>query len=326
MKRSLIALAVSSAVIAPAAMAGDVTVYGRAQVEVSSISYQNAATGTDGVQLQDVGHGRLGFKASEDLGDGLTGMAVLEFKTNTADGAAVSLSDRETMVGLKGSFGQVELGNLKQAYKYAGGVKYDPFVASSLEARNNGGMVHKATNFSAGGQASFHSSAIGYRGKFGPVAVALTYGAEEGDGSMTAAAVFNAPAFEALVALADSGDSAGAGNSYSATKIGGQFRMAGGAHKISAQYEMGSIETGGATTDPTTLFVGYQGKFGKNLFVAQIGAHDNDAATNSGTSYMAVGAIHTFSKTTRVFGGYRNTDADTETRESVVSIGLRKDF
>jgi hypothetical protein len=45
---------------------------------------------------------------------------------------------RESMVGLRGGLGTLELGRLETPYKYSGGVKYDPFVATSLEARGAG--------------------------------------------------------------------------------------------------------------------------------------------------------------------------------------------
>lgn len=330
MKRSLIALAVSAAVIAPAAMAGDVTVYGRAQVELGSISYQDGAGQEDGLGVADNAMGRVGVKASEDLGGGMKALARFEFKADTADNTSSGKTDaaitaREAFVGLKGGFGQVELGALKQGYKYAGGVTYDPFVATYLQARGNGGMTFKPAADELG-HGKFHTNALGYGGKFGPVKLRLTYGPSENDGSLTASGKFSNPMFEVFLAIVDSGDKLGATTSYSATKLGGQFRMAGGAHKISAQYEMAENDNAGTTTEPTNLFVGYQGKFGKNMFVAQFGMEDNDAATLNETSYLALGAIHKFSKTTRVFGGYRNTDADADDRESVVSIGMRKDF
>ncbi|WP_455199898.1 porin, partial [Kaarinaea lacus] len=164
MKHSLIALAVagatSAAVVTPA-QAGDVTVYGIAQVELASVSYQTEASeitpgacdgtpsvadGCNGIDILDNSMGRVGVKASEDLGNGMKGLAKFEFKADTADNEAstgISLTARESMVGLKAGWGQVEAGRLKSAYKYAGGVKYDAFVATTLQARGNGGMSGK---------------------------------------------------------------------------------------------------------------------------------------------------------------------------------------
>jgi predicted porin len=358
MKRNLIALAVGSAssvaMVAPA-MAGDVTVYGRAQVELSSVSYEDEATASavtgstveDGIDMVDNSMGRIGFKASEDLGNGWKGLAKFEFKTDTADndtGSKVSLAPRESMVGLKGSQVQIELGNLKSAYKYAGGVKYDPFVASTLEARGNFGMTGKVgdllnlvsgTNFFGQandfGHNSFVDNHLGIQGGSGPIKARLTYGPEEGDGSYTLSVMFKQNNIEAFVAAVDMGDKLDQGTftpTYDATKFGGQFKT--GPHKISAQYEMATGEDDqGGKLEWTNLYVDYQMKMGKNTFDVAIGQEDYDDCNGDGCtpSFLRIGVIHKFTKMTRVFGGYRSSDSDgADYREDVVSIGLRKDF
>ena len=79
-------------------------------------------------------------------------------------------------------------------------------------------------------------------------------------------------------------------------------------------------------------------KMGNNTFAAQIGQYDSDGATGddvnaAGTqtvsrdvSYLALGVNHYFSKTTRLHAGYRNSATDTNTGNSVIAVGLRKDF
>jgi predicted porin len=389
MKRNLIALAVSAAVVAPTmAMAeGEVKVYGRAQVEVASFSADDNASykdgKDDGVRVVDQSMGRIGVLATEDLGGGLTGIAKMEFKIDTADGDAstassvdvetdnagnitdvdvgsvgVSLTKRELMVGLKGSnWGQVELGRLKSEYKYKGGVKYDPFTATTLEARGNAGM-------SSGqyGHNSFNSNLIGYRSpKFGGFSFGATYGLEEQDGMYTLGLKFEMPMFEVIAAAVSKGDrdltiggNADGDSEYEAFKVGGQVKLAGGAHKISLQYEdaettdydevAGQLESG--TEAESYIYANYIGTFGKAQFVAAYGiatsdAKDADDKERDDATYMAIGAIYKFSKMTRVFGGYRMTDVQGIDRdqtsttfgeweddygESVISIGLRKDF
>jgi predicted porin len=329
-------------------VAGDVTVYGRAQVELTSVSQQTEAAGCgsgpagddtaancDGLGVSDQSLGRVGFKASEDLGNGWKGLAKYEYKADTADGSAnnagVGLTPRETMVGLKGSAVQIEAGRLKSAYKYAGGVKYDAFVTTTMEARGNGGMSGSAL-----GHNGFISNQIGVQGGSGPIKARFTYGPSEGDGTYTLSVMYKQGGIEAFVAAVDSGDSldtqdnitAGDPIETSRTKIGGAFTT--GPHKIMLQYEMEDYGSG-SSSDPTYLFIGYNMKMGKNTFVAQLGQYDSDQ-TGSPTAdldYLALGVIHKFTKTTRIFGGYRSTDADDDVnnaREDVVTVGLRKDF
>jgi predicted porin len=341
MKSKLIALAVSSAasvaVVAPA-FAGDVTVYGRVQVEVGSVSYetenpacaaaatnaQTVANGCDGLGVVDNSMGRIGFKASEDLGNGWKGLAKYELKADTANGGVTGA--RESLVGLKGSAVTIELGNLKSAYKYAGGVKYDPFVATTLEARGNGGMSKPGVG-SQWGHSSFIKNSVGVQGGSGPIKARLTYAPADGDGDMSLSVMYSQGAIEAFVAMVDSGDQldtgAVSGNSYSATKIGGAFKS--GPHKITLQYEMTDEDS---TSDPTFLFVGYQMKMGKNTFVAQLGQFDADDPTtpNADADMVTLGVIHKMSKMTRIFGGLRQTGIDDKSGDDVISIGVRKDF
>ena len=362
MKKNLIALVASAAMIVPAAaMAGDVKVYGQAQAELSS--FDDGGTAGAVLDMIDNGRGRVGVKASEDLGNGWKALAQFEFKadtiTNNTDStscsasststttpsagtattvttttcstkAKASLTGRNSMVGLKGKSGQFELGRLKQAYKYTGGVKYDPFVTTLLEARGNGGMSGKTGKGSDMGHSSFHSAALGYRGKFGPVKVQVTYGPEEDDGSMTASAMIKQKNFEAFIAIADDGDRTSTTvDGYSATKIGGAWMS--GMHKVTGQYEMADLGGAGTAVEPTILFVGYQGKMGKNTFVAQIGQLDADGTTSAGdVAYMALGVVHKMSKMTRLMAGYRSSTVDggtaSDTDITAISVAMRKDF
>ncbi len=357
MNKKLLVIAVSAALVAPAAtMAADAFVYGHAQVEVASYSEDSTGSGKDGVLVEDNARGRFGVKASEDLGNGLKAIAQFEWKVDTTDNnvgkcsttatidetvtgidangdgdttdteakvgcsSSFSLSGRVSQVGLTGGFGTFVLGNLKSPYKYTGGVKYDPFVATSLQARRNGGMTGGAL-----GHNGFVNDLIAYASPKGPVTASVGYGPSEDDGLVVLDVKYSQGGIEAFVAYLDAGDRpsggvAGDDSDYTATKVGGQWKS--GAHKISAQYEMTEVtDAAGASIDPTVLFLGYQMKMGKNTFALQYGDTDHDTSADN-TTYVALGVIHKMSKTTRVFGGYR----DTSDVESVVTVGLRKDF
>ena len=156
MNKKLLATAMGVALAAGpmlAAQAG-VKVYGKANAEVATETLQidtdgdgtNDGADKAGFTLEDNARGRFGVKASEDLGGGLKGIANFEWKVDTTDndtskGNKISLSPRQSFVGLKGSgWGTFMIGNVLSPTKYYGGVKYDPFVTTNLEARKNGGM------------------------------------------------------------------------------------------------------------------------------------------------------------------------------------------
>jgi len=321
MKKNLIAIAVGAAftgAIAAPVVAGDVAVYGAVQAELVSIDHQSDSK-KDEVDLIDNARGRVGVKASEDLGNGWKGLAKYEFKADTTDNTAskagdAALTARESMVGLKGKAIQLEAGNLKSAYKYTGGVTYDPFVTTMLEARGNGGM--STPSDSRFGHKSFHKETIGVEGGGGPIKVRVTYGPSEDDSSFTASLKYSQGGIEAFVAAVDSGDIT---PEYSATKLGGAFKA--GGHKIVLQHEI----TDEGTAEPTYTFIGYNLGMGKNTFVIEFATLDSDGGVND-TDMIVVGAIHKFSKATRVYGGFRSSDADNKEQEDVFTVGLRKDF
>jgi predicted porin len=364
MKKNLIAVAVAAAFITPAVSMADVTAYGIAQVELSNTSYE-LSSDDDKLELIDNAQGRVGLKATEDLGDGWTGLAKFEFKADTVDNntldntctiasdavdvngnpatitcdtskAKASLVARESMVGLKGSIGQIELGDLKSAYKYTGGVKYDIFVATQLEARAGatsagGGMSGKPKNFSQFGHAAFMPATIGYRNKVGPINLSLTYGPGTDDSSYTLSALYSEGGIEAFVAVVDTGDLGKAKkNSYTATKVGGKFTT--GAHTIMAQIENTDVEVASVTTSPAFMYLAYQLKMGPNIFAVQYGTLDVDGVKDTTTgkvkdeTYMALGVVHKMSKETRIYAGYKDVSTDYKAGGSIITAGLRKDF
>jgi predicted porin len=112
MKKLLIAASVAAA-LAPVLAHADVSIYGSIRGGISSVKSASTDTSTFGV---DDFSSRIGFKGSEDLGNGLKAIWQLEqgfdetgttHATGTATGA---LATRTTFVGLAGDFGTVRLG------------------------------------------------------------------------------------------------------------------------------------------------------------------------------------------------------------------------
>ena len=226
-------------------------------------------------------------------------------------------------MGLKGNFGTVQLGNLKSAYKYTGGVKYDPFVATVLEARGNGGMSKSELGNASFGHNSFLNNSIGYISpKMNGLSFWATYspdetGASKGaDGDYSLAVKYNNGPLEAYVKAVNNDDPAG-GSGWS---VGGSYKM--GNHRFLGQYE--SLSDDSPNQDIDIWFLGYHLKSGNNTFVAQLGNNDPDGTAE--TDYYTIGLIHSLSKKTRATVGYRNTDKNAGGEEKVVAVGLRMLF
>ena len=360
MNKKIIALAVAAAFTAPMAAQAAVTTYGHAQVEFGSWGGDDGVVGASNVSnkgetVQDNARGRIGFKASEDLGNGMKAMAKFEFKTDTADGDSsgdngdnISLQKRESMIGLKGGFGTVQAGRLKTAYKYTGGVKYDAFVATLLEARGNGGMTGKVGSGALGkaaGHNGFVNDSIAYKNKFGNMRFWLTYDLDtnkvdgKGGNSMSAALKYKAKNWEAFVALVDDDQGVTATNgaqAYDSTKFGGSYKF--GAHKVNVQLESGTFDAFGSTNDADmdTYYVNYQLKMGKNTLDVALGNTDIDnfgSADDEDTDFLRVALRHSFSKNTSVWVGHRSSETNvvaTATQgnvtEDVTSLGMRVKF
>lgn len=319
MNKKLIALAVGATFGAlPLVTTAGVTVYGHAQVEVGNVD-----TGaSDTTEVQDNARGRLGIKASEKLGNGMTAIAKFEWKVDTTLGGS-DTGQRESFVGLKGGFGTVTAGALKSPYKYTGGVKYDPFVATMLEARGANGMSKGELGASKYGHNGFLSNNVGYMlpkmGAFKAWAVASP---DEGDGTggdYSIGAIFGQKTWEIIAALIHNDANGANADAY---KIGGMYKF--GNFKIVGQFENLSFDTAG-TPDTEIYFIGGQAKFGSNVIVAQFGNKDPGGAS-ADLDYFTIGLIHNLSKKTRLTAGFRSYETSATAETETFAVGMRMKF
>ncbi len=350
MNKKLLSVAIGAALgAAPLFAQADVVVYGQLQAELANINADNLSTdgvvlqgsqfnGFDGRNMDDFKRGRLGVKASEKLGNGMTAIAKFEWQVDTTQGDPND-GNRESYVGLKGGWGTFTAGALKSAYKYTGGVTYDAFITTYLEARRHGGMATGVF-----GQNGFMTDSLGYEGKFGGFKIWATYSPDESaaggpggvdDGDYTASLSFNPGNWEAFVAVAHNEDNSPAGLNYDAWKVGGKYKF--GNNTFLAQYEDTQQDmAGGGSNDGKIWFLGYHLQMGNNTLVAQYGNGKADVASSSidqKDDYYAVGVIHKMSKKTRVFGGYAYTDvndangvASADGNRDAWTVGMRVDF
>ena len=78
MNKTLIAAAVSAALMAPVAAQAEATVYGRVHQGIAFVNNDEADSTTDFINVGS----RFGIKGSSDLGNGLTASAHYEFTTS----------------------------------------------------------------------------------------------------------------------------------------------------------------------------------------------------------------------------------------------------
>jgi len=132
MKKTAIALALGGLIAVPTISAADTTIYGsfRISENYSKIEYKGDRKDQKQWDLRNQSS-RLGFRGSEDLGNGLSAIYHWEFGVGTADGATIGgRTNRLAYGGLKGGWGQLTLGTQWNPYYFAVAGEVDVFNAA----------------------------------------------------------------------------------------------------------------------------------------------------------------------------------------------------
>jgi predicted porin len=372
MKSKVLTAAVSAALmVVPMAAVAGVKIGGMAQGEIGYWKdSSNGVVKSQGTNMLDNGRGRLWIEADQKLGYGLTGMAYYMLKINTVGGSSAATGiDRspyapgtdagEKYVGLKGGFGSIELGNIASPYKYTGGVMWDAFVTTDLQARGNGGM-------SAGvfGQNGFMSNSILYQSPdFSGFHVAFAYSpmnagvngsnaaksltAQHGD--YAGAVQWKALGWSIFVARdhasAPAGDQTfkpyaapiGVGNGLvyafpAGGKPGTTSGVAQNNTKFGVKYDFGpvalmgqveNLQTSGEANPTRDYFLGVDGNAGHWAPALQVGETTDKyfVGTDIKVSYIAVGTFYNFKKGFSLYGGYRRTHITGASSAAAIAAG-----
>jgi len=367
MNKKLIAVAVGSALTMGAAgmttaNAADVKLYGKIYAELAS---QKTTGSASYISQNDAdGTSRIGVMVTDKLGNGMTALGRVEFGFDVsgglgAGGSSVSgLAHRLGYVGVKGGWGTVLAGTNDSIYKTTGGVKYDAFVATSLQARKNGGMcgqgafcqnsymdhmveydspkmnglqfrvqyvfAHQNTADNKG----YTSAALGHNSN-GDYSWGVTY--DNGPINLGAAVSHNKNA------------TTGPNQSDTNWKLAGAYKM--GDWRFLGQYEHvqnsntsgvkgGAADVCGGTNqdcyiggEGRYLFGAVQYKMGNNRLVGQIGQFNPKTSGVKNTNYYAVGVQHFLSKTSHINFGYRHTNNKQDhIKDRSLALGLQVNF
>ncbi|MES9905069.1 MAG: porin [Sedimenticola sp.] len=284
--KKILTVAIAAAIAVPmASTAADTTLYGKIN---NSVVHTDAVGTAANWDVKD-NASRVGIKASEDLGNGMTALLQFEFKADS-DTASGIYGGRLGYVGLSGGFGTVLLG--QQWGPYYGAVdKTDIF---SLPGVNN--------HYLAG---SFrHSDVLAYASpNFGGVSV--TVGAIAGAGGETGVDVWTG-----AVNYSNAGLSVGLAfieNQTTSTNdmLGLGVKYAMGDFAVIGQYERQDN-----ATDDNAWAIGGTANFGNNVAKLVYGNKEVGAADESG---WGVGLDHNFTKRTKVFVEYHNSEIGVNT-------------
>ena len=297
MKKTLIAAGVAAAMAAPVAMA-DTTVYGKVRQAIEF---------GDGNSVVTSYANRVGFKGSEDLGNGMSAFYKIELKTADDTATSSPTNGRFAFVGIKGAFGTVTVGdtvNLAKAH----------LAGNSLEDTIGDKQGILSTDL------SFDNNQVIYTS---PTVNGFTVSAAAyGDNSTSENTLGKAFA----VKYANGPLTVAAGrNAYDAAASGDE-------DFVSAKYAMGdttlsaNYETIDSTVDIDSYTATVEHKMGANTLILSYG--DKDSDTNSADRQeTTIGVKHNFSKRTDLMLLWNDVDADAvASQTNNVAIQLNHSF
>jgi len=321
----------------------DVQVMGH--IDTAIVSFDNEATDTDDVNLKCTTCS-VGFKGSEDLGNGLKAIFKLDFQYDTinrntgkatgnkASGATAtdpvlsvsdtsSITDRDQWLGLKGNFGQVRVGTISTGYK-SHGAMIDPLYRTVFQGRDHGlqSSLHSGAGEELEGRAdnTIRYDSPSFNGL--KVVAHYTLDSNEGDGEDEDPFGIGA-SYEngGILVFADYMDNnQSASDEFSAWKVGGKYSMNNFA--VMAQYEQAEEDS----TDPTQWHVGGSYTMGNNMIYAAFGQSDDDVAGVDERDAWTIAATHSMSKRTMVYAGFNNKELTSDHDEDTFGAGIKHKF
>jgi len=319
MQKKLIALAVAGLVAAPAMAQSNVTIYGVADAYFGFGSDDN--NDISAINSGGLAGSRIGFKGSEDLGNGLKAVFTLEqgYAIDTGKaGPSVgdSVFSRQAWVGLQGSFGTVSLGR-----QYAPGyfvADYDALLSSAISPQSTLSVLNGMT-ITPNSPARWDNS-VKYTGSFDAVNVQAIY--SMGTTEVAASGVSDDDKYGLSAAYANGPVSVGviyhnvgyASKDQSEWLIGASYDF--GMAKVAGSYQAASNIGGIANADSKLWNLGVIVPVGGGNVHLAYAKLDEDGTSVDPFSYT-LAYTYPFSKRTTAYAGYQKLDYDTATKDDM---------
>jgi predicted porin len=292
----------------------DIILFGHIDTSIDAIDQDG---GSDDINL-NCNDCSVGFKGSEDLGNGLKAIFELDFEYDTTEtgnnGENDTFKDRDQWLGLSGNaFGKVRIGSISTGYKSHGAL-IDPLYRTALQGRDRGlqSDLHSSSGEELEGRATntIRWDSIDYSGV--KLVAHYTLDNDESDGEDedpfgVGASYEN----EGLLVFGDYMNNNQDGPGMTAGwKVGGKFDM--GMFSVMGQYE--EFDDSLTWNDDETIWHvagGVNGLLGMNIYLG-FGQGDNDD-NNQGYDAWTLAVSHDFSKSTMVYTGFNQVDCDAMT-------------
>jgi predicted porin len=286
----------------------------------------------------------IGFKGSEDLGNGLKAIFSLDFQYDTTErndgkvsvdrgpggtvtnvsGRTDSLTDRDQWLGLAGNFGQVRVGTISTVYK-SHGAMLDPFYRTALQGRDRGlqSRFHNGAGDNLEGRATNTARYDSPDWNGLNVGAFYTLDGNEDDGyggteDNDPYGIGMSYANGGMLVFADYMDNNGSrsdvGGEISAWKVGGKYGL--GMFEFMGQYESSDTKENSPAAvidvDTTVWFLGASATLGNTMAYAAFGQGEFDFTNSSSEDYTSwtLALMHNLSKQTLVYTGFNEVDCD----------------
>jgi predicted porin len=320
--KQLLALAIAGALVTPlAAQAANVEVYGKVRMSLNVADNGNNSAGQESSAIGvSSNSSRIGFKGTEDLGNGMTAMYQAESDYSFDDGFWDTA--RDSFVGLQGGFGKVRAGILSTPYKeatagidpfadtpgdYNAIIRHDTRAANTIEYSNK---TKDGLSFAAAYITSITDDEL-------PQSTA-----DADQSGISISASLTQDKLMGTLAIENIGQAAGAPDDKG-TKLGVTYKLD-NITTIGGVYEM--IDDG--TMDNSTLYVSGTRKMNeKNTLKAAIGTRDDTSGTTKdGAMFIAVGITHQYTKSVEVYALYaqiaNNAGSDSSLKGAMDGAGI----
>ena len=327
MQKKLIALAVAGLVSAPVFAQSNVTIYGVADAYMGFGSHGDndmAAVNSGGLSGS-----RLGFRGTEDLGNGLKAVFTFEQGYKVDDGTGLGDNSRQSFVGLAGAFGAVTLGR-----QYAPGYdfQYDALQSSpglspqSLLSRGVGSTIvaHNGARW---------NNSVAYNGMFSGLKVRAIYSMAAGEDTRTtslAAGNWADPSDDdamglgleyangplkvgAVYQMLQTASNAAAADDQTEWLLGGSYNF--GVATLALSYQdaesLGKVKNQDAKLWQVGVLVPVGAAGNVHLAYGEVKADNVIGFDSAKSKSYTLAYTHALSKRTTAYTGYNRTDNDT---------------
>lgn len=304
-KKTLTALAVAGVFATP--MAAQADVYASARIGVNNID----TGGNSEMQVNGMA-ARMGIKGENDLGNGMTGFGKYEFGVNT-EGAGPNVTRRHALVGLKGDFGSVTLGQTYHTfYNFAYGPTDLPWWGAGSDAvvLSPGRTAQGLTYAGGAGPVNFGVTLYMDDSATSKPNAANPAGEPENIDGTEMAVSFDAAGIATFaLAISDKKGDQGAGDldPEAVTMITASNIMAGPV-TLAVGYQVQDEKVGAVTISPNTLIIHADIMSGYVHYEA--GDNDAPGTLNESPTSLTLGYTHSIGPKTTAWFEYQSYDAD----------------